>query len=189
MNDHGYTLAEMLAALVMIGLAVGGLTMGVRVIGHGEAQVAHATTEGGNLRTLQDALSTLLNNAGPFRTKDNATFQGAGSAFSFICSAPTPCSASLTKSGEEMALQVRRMDGSAARFGIVDSGPMHFEYVGSQSRNQNWPPPPPISDVLRSVELVRDADGAAIASTRIWREQPADCAFDPISGDCRAVAP
>jgi len=172
-NDHGYTLAEMLAALVMIGLAVGGLTMGVRVIGHGEAQVARATTEGGSLRTLQAALNALLDNAGPFRTKDNATFRGAGAAFSFPCNAPKPCGA----------------DGNAARFKTAGSGPLHFEFVGSQSRNQNWPPPPPISDVLRSVVLVRDNDGAAIASTRIWREQPADCAFDPISGDCRAVAP
>lgn len=189
MNDHGYTLAEMLAALVMIGLAVGGLTMGVRVIGHGEAQVARATTEGGSLRTLQAALNALLDNAGPFRTKDNATFRGAGAAFSFPCNAPKPCGAALTQSGEETVLQVRRADGNAARFKTAGSGPLHFEFVGSQSRNQNWPPPPPISDVLRSVVLVRDNDGAAIASTRIWREQPADCAFDPISGDCRAVAP
>ena len=189
MNDHGYTLAEMLAALVMIGLAVGGLTMGVRVIGHGEAQVARVTAEGRGLRTIQAALGALLDNAGPFRTKDKATFDGAPTAFSFTCNAPTPCAAALNTSGEETALQVRRTDGSAARFRLADAGPLHFEYVGIRSRDQNWPPPPPISDVLQSVLLVRDVDGAAIASTRIWREQPADCAFDPISGDCRAVAP
>ena len=50
MNDDGYTLAEMLAALVTIALATGGLIEGTRVIGMWQGQAARAVGDGRSLR-------------------------------------------------------------------------------------------------------------------------------------------
>lgn len=187
MNDQGYTLTEMLAALVMIGLAVGGLTMGVRVIGHGEAAVARASGEGRALRNVQAALVGVLDVQGPFRTKDGATFSGLRDAFSFACGRPSPCGVSLSSAASGAELQVSLASGPVRTIDLPGSVAAHFVYVGNQTSGETWPHPPTTPDSLRSVVLVRDTDGASIASVHVWREQPADCAFDPVAGDCRSV--
>ena len=189
MNDDGYTLAEVLAAMVMIGLAMGGMTMGVRVIGHVQAAAARAGGDASALRNIQVALAGVVSDQGPFSTKQPDAFTGSARIFSFDCGKPSPCGAKLAQIGDQQDLQASSAK-AAQTLPVPGVTSAHFVYASQYGLSDTWPPSAPEAQVLRSVSLVRDgAGGAPIASARIWRQQPADCAFDPVSGDCRSPAP
>jgi len=77
MNDHGYTLAEMLAALLIIGLAMAGLTQAVRVLGLLQSSATRAAGEQRALRRVEVDFVGLLDGHGPFRS-DETTLTGNG---------------------------------------------------------------------------------------------------------------
>jgi hypothetical protein len=189
MNDDGYTVAEVLAALVMIGLAIGGLTMGVRVIGQIQISAVRAAAADTAMRGVQDGLTGLLADQGPFTIKDPDAFVGSGRGFSFRCIRPSPCGAQLSAAGGGLDLILQTGSRASQTLILPGTTAAHFAYASERGVSLFWPPKTDSAQTLRSVTLVRDqAGGAPIASARIWREQPADCAFDPVSGDCRVPA-
>lgn len=190
MSEDGYTLAETLAALVMIGLAVGGLTAGVRVIARGQAMTAKHIARGRDLEAVQATLASLLVGQGPFESVDQHGLQGRADQFSFDCAAARSCGASLSSEPEGERLTIRGRDGlSALRLTGVRAA--RFTYAGQRQISANWPPGGTEPDRLASVIVLADLGRGEtpLANVRLWREQPPDCAFDPISQTCRAVGP
>lgn len=86
MTQDGYTTADAVAALAVVGLTLAGLMAGLDVIGRGQSVAAGRISEALALRTSERELMRLLLDQGPFRS-DLSPLQGDVSAFSFPCTA------------------------------------------------------------------------------------------------------
>lgn len=191
MSQAGYTLAETLAALLIIGLAFAGLTEGVRVIGLFQTATARTTKDVAALWTSQNALDQLLRRQGPFRSDDPKRLVGDKTGFSFDCGAKSPCGARLMANGHEPLLRVVDSGGEVAVTSLPNVDSASFAYSDSGQVNANWPPSPGERRLLKSIFLVGHSalGDVPLATARLWREQEVDCHFDPIAQDCRTAAP
>jgi hypothetical protein len=185
MSDEGYTATEALAALAILGLAVGGLTSGLKVIGVGEAATAHKVTQTISVRTAATEMAALVRGQGPFRSDDAAGLTGDVRSLSFPCGGAS-CSAKLTSTG----LVLTDASGSARTVALPNSAALQFSYLGSQSLVTAWPPaapPPPAPQwqVLRTIFLSDAATGEPVLATEIVSQQTANCQYDGILRDCR----
>jgi type II secretory pathway component PulJ len=92
MREDGYTLAEALAALLMISLAVGGLLEGMDVIGKTQARAGASVEEGRSLRAASENLASLVHRAGAV-SSDDAAFAGDARRLDFDCPTGVRCAA------------------------------------------------------------------------------------------------
>lgn len=185
-KDDGYTLAEALVALATISLALGGLTAAVRMINLNQAAASRTLGGERGLRAMDGTLSTLLAGSGPFRSDQDDGLSGDGTGFTLDCHASTLCAARLARSARGPALVVTGRVG--ATINLSGFRYAHFVYVGSRTQGGIWPSSSKDPETLRAVVLVGEGAAGAevpLASARIWKEQGADCVFDPISGGCR----
>jgi len=191
MTDRGYTATEALAALAIIGLAMGGLASGMQVIGRAQSAISATVVRAGSIRAASLRLDQLFADEGPFRSDQPANFQGDGAAFSFTCGT-SRCGARL----QDASLVVTRQDGSSQSVPLPADAKPKFLYGGSQQTTENWPPPPlpspaPPWETLQFVTLgdAKSGQAAPLVVSRLWVQQPANCDYDAIIQDCRAVGP
>lgn len=191
MSDSGYTLTEMLAALIMIGLAVGGLTQGLHVIGLAQGGAARAIGEARAVRAAEQSLDRLLDRQGPFFSDGGTAFKGSASGFDFSCGTPKRCAATIGGSPSGYALSVNTVGGTSTLNLPASVGELTFVYGGAMGAAEQWPPTKSSVQALQWVGLKRHggADATPIAEVRLWTEQPRNCAFDVIAQRCRDAAP
>ena len=181
--DHGYTLIEALAALAIISLALGGLTVAVTTTAHGQARIGARIAQANALRAGEVGLERALQAGGAYRARDPASFRGDAKGFNFECRAGG-CRVDLAETRSGLALSLT--EGARVRsLPLRTAGPAHFVYQGVEATGA-WPPSGDAKPPLRAVLLVRD-DGqdTPILAAKVWRDQPADCAFDVVMQDCR----
>lgn len=178
MSDHGYTLAEMLAALLIIGLAMAGLTQAVRVLSLFQSAAARATGEQRLLRRAEVDLARLLDGQGPFRSTEDMLV-GDGRGFDFDCGRAARCSARLVSAANKTRLLIT----GATEEQVALKEDVHFTYATEKATFAAWPPAGELR-TLRAVNLV-GARAEPILSARLWVQQSGDCAFDAIAQDCR----
>jgi hypothetical protein len=190
-RDAGYTATEALAALAIIGLAIGGLTEGMAVLGRAQSATASTLTHANAIRTTARTLDQLLAQGGPFRSDRADDFQGDASGFSFICGAQR-CSARVQ--GAQIVLI--RGDGATNILALPATAKLKFIYGGSQGVSDVWPPPvaPPPAPQWQSLQSVALTDtktgqAAPVAVSHLWVQQAANCDFDAITQDCRPTTP
>jgi hypothetical protein len=183
MSDDGYTLVETLGALMITGLAIGGLTAGVQVMSEQQRRLGLGLRETTAERRVQASFDRLLDGQGPFRSHEPQRFTGGPAAFDFECGADAPCAARLASEDAKLVLHLDAGSGDVG-LPLQRSGTAQFRYEGSLGVSDVWPPAMPERQALRSITVV-GPDGAVLAQARVWREQPADCAFDPVMQDCR----
>jgi type II secretory pathway pseudopilin PulG len=188
MNDEGFTLAEALAALVMIGLAAVGAVQGVQVISKMQTAANRSVNQERTINHAGLGLARLLDGQGPFRS-DRAGFEGGRDHFEFACG-QGQCSAKLSDDGADSSLSLTEESGQTSRVVLARASGAAFTYQGATTSGGSWPPPNATQarpEALRGVAIVRvsKSGDATLAQARFWTEQPADCAFDPISQDCR----
>jgi prepilin-type N-terminal cleavage/methylation domain-containing protein len=190
MNKDGYTLVEMLAALIMISLAIGGLLQGMRVIGRIQDSAGRSVMATREQRTAQEGLDRLVASQGPFFSDDLQGFTGSLTQFSFDCGRNVTCGARLTPQNGLTRLDIVR-DG-VTRFSatLPRGGPAGFTYVGERTTGSAWPPLTTRSERLNKVMLtLQRLDGLVpVASVRLWLEQKRTCQFDAIAQACRNVS-
>ena len=191
MNDAGYTATEALAALAIIGLAMGGLTSGLMVVGRAQSAATATLSRADGIRTANHRLTQLLAGKGPFRSDRPSAFEGDATAFSFDCGA-TRCGARI----EGETLTVIGTDGASSAVKLPINTKPGFIYGGSLGAGGVWPPaplPPPAPQwqVLQYVALSDAASGRGgpIAVSRLWSQQAPTCDFDTITQDCRPTSP
>ncbi len=186
MRAGGYTLIEMLAALAIIGLAFGGLTMGVGVIGNAQSSLVAVLSHDQAVRTAQTEIEHILLRHGAYRAQDAAKFTGATDQFTFDCGGAEPCQVALEDEAKGLAVLVRRQGGVVDRAELGKVGPARFLYQGSKGQSATWPPGGTDRQALKSIVLVRDADDQKpLFVAQAWLEQPLQCDFDVILQDCR----
>jgi hypothetical protein len=180
MNEAGYTATEALAALAILGLAVGGLAAGLKVLGQGQLTTSVTLSDSVSVRTVRAELEGLLQGEGPFRSDAVGAFSGDRQSLRFPC-APQPCSAQLA-AGE---LVVVRGKGSR-RLRLPARRAYDFAYVAGNGRFARWPQPDAEPwRPLSAVALVDRASGLPLVTAPVWVQQAADCEFDTVSRDCR----
>ncbi|ATQ43429.1 hypothetical protein [Caulobacter mirabilis] len=181
-NEDGYTLAEALAALLIIGLAVGGLVEGARLIGRMQAPTVGAVRETRDLRQAEAAVAALLAR----RPGNDRTLRGDPKGFTFDCGGV--CSLEVRDEAGGTTLLVRNQ--TATRRYALPAGPgANLLYDTRNGRYDRWPLE--TQDVsLRGVALVAPtAEGeVALLAAHSWIEHPKTCAFDMVSKTCRTTA-
>ena len=188
MTKEGYTLVEMLAALLMIALAIGGLLQGTRVIGRIQDSATRALGAAREQRTAQEGLDRLLAGQGPFFSGDVQGFTGSLTQFSFACGRAATCAARLTPQNGLTRLDVIRDGLAQFSASLPGGGPAGFTYVGERTIGETWPPITTPSERLTRIALtLQRIDGVTpLASVRLWLEQRRDCHFDVIAQACRS---
>lgn len=179
----GYTLSETLAAMAVLGLGIGGFSLGMQVIGGQQLAVSGEVAGLQAARAARFALEQALADGAPFRAYQPAQLTGDAAGFRFACGAAA-CEARLA----DGAMELSRDGEKARRYRLPSTAPARFVYRGAAgSVGGAWPSAAAGREALRSVSLVQDgADGEAVVfDARVWAEQPRACTFDSVLGDCR----
>jgi hypothetical protein len=190
MTNDGYTLAETLAALMILGLSIGAVMTGVRAIGRFERGAAEDHAQSSAMARLDRNLAGLLNHRGPFLSNGTGGLIGDRFGFRLPC-APSICSAQFESQSGRPILNIH--DGS---FALRTRAPeaITFVYETAHRKFDHWPDAAASSDFSRAeplvgVRLVAGADQRSIAWAPVRKDQQSDCAFDAISRSCREDQP
>jgi len=187
MSDAGYTLTETLAALAVVGMAIGGLSLGVQVIGPLQLSASKTVTHVQSTRSSQELLEELLAQGAPFSSHAPDDLSGGAEGFRFSCGAPAPCVVQVVVAGKVSRLQIATGHTPSTTVGLPLAGAAHFVYRSVKGSSDVWPPTDSTRQTLRSVALLQATDQGemAVLDARTWSEQRAACDFDPVMQDCR----
>jgi prepilin-type N-terminal cleavage/methylation domain-containing protein len=186
MTDDGYTLAEMLAALAILGMAMGGLGLVASLIARQQLASSRVSMRLVDDRTADRALNQWL------AEQDAETLSGDARRLSATCGVAT-CTARLeadkqrtvlilqARSGPARRLRLRQRD---VRFGYVDGRGAVAAWPRSSAQEGDVSSAPP-----RAVLLATKGGAAPLAVARVWAREPRDCQFDAVIGACRVKAP
>jgi hypothetical protein len=197
MNQSGYTLAEALVGLVIVGLTVGALTQATRVLSLTEAAASRARGDDHALQTVQEGLASVLKNAGPFTAAEPIRFWGDKAGFGYACDSKSPCGAKLASVDGAARLFLSDANGRTGSVLLRNVGGARFVYSTGEVMSEVWPPDNSNQgelakrQTLRVISLVDDtpAGEAPLATIPVWIEQAPTCDFDAISRDCRVGTP
>lgn len=184
MTDDGYTLAEMLAALAILGMAVGGFGLVTSLIARQQLAAHRVSTRLTEGRAADRALDLWL------AEQDPASLSGDDRRLSATCG-PATCSARLEADKQHTVLVLQGRSGAARRLRLRQPR-LRFGYNDGLGLAAAWPRPggdggdakalPP-----RAIVLVA-ADSEPLAVARLWPREPRDCQFDAIAGACRVAS-
>jgi prepilin-type N-terminal cleavage/methylation domain-containing protein len=186
-SEAGYTLTETLAALAVIGLAIGGLSLGMQVVGAQQAALGGVVLTAQSARAAETWLERRLADAAPFRAHEPERLSGDAEGFRFDCARAQPCAAGIVDDDRGRRLRLFAGEGEPLTFRLADDAATRFVYRGAGDLLAAWPPTGGARQALSSVALLQGEGPAqrVVFETRIRIEQPLDCQFDAILQDCR----
>ncbi len=184
MNDDGYTLAEALAAMLILGLTMGGLVEGARVIGRLQTPIVASRADDQALRRAEAGLAGLMKS----RVGGDQTLAGNAQGFTFDCAAAT-CGLSLVQKAARTTMTVRRGE-VALSFPLPQRGNISLVYLARDGRFDHWPQPgsPRVLDGVAIIGTSAQGDVPLVVA-RSWIEHPKTCEFDMIAKGCRTSVP
>jgi len=176
MSDAGYTLTEMLVAMMMASLALGGMATATQMVGKAEQRLAASRGLAADLRRLDNEVRAAFTDAEWFGAGERAP-GGTATRFSVGCGEAETCSLDLRPGAGSAEVVVRR--GAASRVlrlrGVSRPRLAYLAAGGEQSAAT-------ADGSLRGIVL---ADGARrLALYRVTAEQASNCNFDARTGDC-----
>jgi len=188
MSDAGYTLVETLAAMAVVGLALGGLSLGMQVLGPSHLATSQAIAALDSARNAETRFEGLLARGAPYGSGSGAPLTGDGKALTFGCGRAKPCRAELAADGPALAFRIYDGQSDTPVQTLRAPDGARLTYGGQWTTSAIWPPADPRRQALRSIALIKAAaaDAPPLIEARIWGEEPAVCAFDPVMQDCRA---
>jgi len=183
MSDEGYTLAEMLTALTILGLALGGLGLVTSLISRQQWMASRLHTQLVQDRAADQALGQWL--AG----LDAAKLQGDGRTLSAPCGVRI-CRAHVGQEGRRSVLALHGATGSVRRIGLRHRD-LRFSFVHAGGAAPAWPLANAKGEErpLRAVRLAAADTAPPVALARAWPFEPRDCHFDVVVGACRTPTP
>ncbi len=185
-GQAGYTLVETLVALMVVALAVGGMSAGVQVLMRQQTRLNDAAAQTQTSRLAQATLGRVLGRNAPYRSQEEAHFSGDSQSLRIDCGEAHDCVAAITRDaiGANLSLNA---DGMQRTWRLPATGRTHFLYSGALDIGEAWPPAAGRPQALRSLAVVDEAAAGAVTlvKTRVWAEEPANCDFDAVRQDCR----
>lgn len=190
MRQAGYTLVEMLAALLIIGLAIGALVQALTVITRSQTVAVQLDEQSRALAEASNKLNELVTQA-QHGDPALAALRGDPSRLDMRCAAST-CGAVVSSDGHRSFIAFDLVGGRH----IVElpgvSG-ARFMFEGERNPLLSWPAKTQTDEgrqVLRAIVLEGVAQGASrpLARVQIAPKQPWTCDFDMISQSCREDA-
>lgn len=181
MSQDGYTLTEMLVALVLAGLAMAGASGAVRVLSQSQMRVVKVQAEASSLRLLDREIPAMLAHAGPFETSIPRSLVGTRSDAKFPCDGKI-CSITIRQSKPGVNIVL----GQSSRTRTVSlprRNAVTLNYISALDGRgtEEWPPRDR-PDRLGAIALMDGATPLAVGDLVIG--QPAACAFDARTGSC-----
>lgn len=182
MTDDGYTLAEMLAALAILGMALGGLGLVTSLIARQQLASNRVSTRLIEDRAVDRALGLWL------ADQDATTLSGDDRRLSGTCG-PATCTARLDADRRRTVLILQARSGSARRLRLRQPH-VRFGYRDSRGEVAAWPRPDEgdAQDLAPRAIVLAGTNGAPLAVARVWPREPRDCQFDAIAGACRIAS-
>jgi prepilin-type N-terminal cleavage/methylation domain-containing protein len=188
-NDKGYTLAEMLVALMIIGLLMAGLGRGVSLLSNLQGAASTSIGRHWEIRNARENLASLLDGRGPFLTAGPSAsdFSGSPHDFKFNCGSASRCGASLSEDGSAVRLQISRPSGDTVVARLPGVSHASFLYGSDQSFGSDWPRQSDKPQALRWIFITEEPSGGPkpLFSVPVLVDQAADCQFDTITRTCR----
>lgn len=185
-GQAGYTLVETMAALSVLALSAVGLSAGLQLLLKQQAGVNALAGRTQSVRTAQRTLTAILNREGPYRAQEPAHLSGDAQSLRVDCGEPRDCVVAVAQQGPASLLSLNA-DGIALAWRVPSSGRVAFAYQGTLDTGPVWPPASGRRQALRSIALMDESETGTttLLKIRIWAEEPATCAFDPVLADCR----
>jgi prepilin-type N-terminal cleavage/methylation domain-containing protein len=178
MTDDGYTLAEMLAALAILGMVMGGLGLVANLIARQQLASNRIHMRLVEDRAADRALTVWL------AEQDFETLRGDDRRLWAACG-QTMCSARLEPDKQRTVLILQARSGPARRLRLRRND-VRFGYLDGDGAVAAWPR----SGATTGAVLLTAHDRAVpLAVARIWAREPRDCQFDAIVGACRVKTP
>ena len=176
-GEEGYTLIEVLVALMILGLALTGFGEAVRVVGRIEQRSGKLAKAEQERRALSNGLAGLFQNTGPISSAGGTPFQGSASGLVFSCG-QGQCEADIAAGPTPTLRLSNSADGAHTRtFALASKTPVRFEYLGSNMSSDHWPPDNPSDwQRLRAVQIIgvktsgKTPEPEVLASVKIWTE-------------------
>lgn len=186
MTRNGYTVVEVLAATLILGLAFGGLLAGLRAFQGLQRRSAEHIASGRTSETAAAAVTRLLAQPSASSVAMEDTLAGDTRTVQVCCATP-PCTLSVDAGG----IIVLRLGNTLVRRRLAGVQQPALRYLTTEGVLDRWPPAPPVRARLRGVAIVDTGSASAspIAAARLWSQQPQDCQFDSISAKCRPPLP
>lgn len=183
MTDDGYTLAEMLAALAILGMAMGGLGLVTSLIARQQLAASRVSARLMEDRAAERALTLWL------AEQDAATLTGDDRTLSAACG-PATCTARLQPDGRRTVLILLARSGPARRLRLRQPD-VRFGYRDSRGETAAWPRADGKGEVVDALPraIVLAAKNIVLAVARTWPREPRDCQFDVIASACRTATP
>lgn len=190
MREDGYTLAEALAALLIIGLAMGGLFEGARVLSRMQRASAEAVLAGRETKAVQAAFATFVAAPAMADAALAGKLEGGPASLVYDCPGEERCTAVIETRGGRPSLRISDGYGVARQFRLEGPDTPNFVYISTLGRFLHWPSEHN-HGTLRSIVIVRPAGGVdlPLLSARVWIEQSRTCEYDLISRTCRTPPP
>lgn len=174
-RDSGYTLVEMLAALAVIGLAFGGLSAGVSVLGRHQISATKRIVSGEDLAAAQAGLEAALSTV-----KIGDILSGNGRRLEISCATGAQCNA--TGNPDGVPVSVVRAGGD--RVSAIAANGYSFAYMTSVGPAPTWSSAG--DSALFAVVLQTKASGnQPVAVMRLRQEQAFRCEYDVVIASCR----
>jgi len=164
--DGGFTLTEMLVALLVISLSMAGLLQTVKMVSRYEQRLVIARRSAIDVDNFAGKLQAELLAQQPL---ESDTIDGDSRSLAYACEAGRrtgPHDCHLTAPG-----------GS-------------FTYISDEQTSNNWPMPDFKPGEVHRLEAVvwQNASGKTLAIVKLPVEQGSDCQFDMISRTCRSIS-
>jgi prepilin-type N-terminal cleavage/methylation domain-containing protein len=184
MTDDGYTLAEMLAALAILGMAVGGLGLVTSLIARQQLAAHRISIRLAEERAADRALGLWL------ADQDPASLSGDDRRLSAACG-PAICTARLEADRLRTVLILQGRSRAVRRLRLRQPR-LRFSYSDGLGQVAVWPQPGKDEEgakaaVPRTLVLAA-ANDIPLAVARVWPREPRDCQFDAIAGACRGAS-
>lgn len=177
-GDEGYTLAEMMAGLLVLGLAIGGLGQGVRVLARYQGATTAVVERTTSLETVRREMAGMIGSA-----SEAGKLTGTATGFQTPC-APQPCAAVLGREAGEEAL-ILTVGGERISLPLPPGGAYRLAYLAADGRHETWPAAETPADRLRGVGLFAGGDDLPAAYVAVREEQSMRCEYDVIGAACR----
>ncbi len=185
MKDSGFTLTETLAALLIIGLAFGGLFEATRLISRVQNASARRVNESRSLGAAQRGLQLWMGDQHVAAALNENRLTGTVRGMGYPCG-QVECRLSLDGAKGRWTLSLIGRDQVAHRFSLGTAKDAHLVYDAIDGRFDHWPPSGRLR-ALRAVSIVQSGDDGdqAVLTARAWIEQTRTCQYDLISKACR----